>query len=100
MNKRTPEENGLVEVAGLSNYCAKDFFNDKERKTGIALENYVYFKDDTHYFVMCAKKQSLLAKGVFIKVSCTFEGRLTMSKMTLNLGLVLRTVVSGQIQLR
>ncbi|VDK19044.1 unnamed protein product, partial [Anisakis simplex] len=35
----------------------------KER-TGVDLENIVYYKDDTHYFVMCAKKQSLIEKGV------------------------------------
>lgn len=31
---------------------------------GIDLENIVYYKDDTHYFVMTAKKKSLLEKGV------------------------------------
>ncbi|KAI9560901.1 hypothetical protein GHT06_011855 [Daphnia sinensis] len=35
--------------------------------TGIDLENIVYYKDETHYFVMTAKKQSLLNKGVIIK---------------------------------
>lgn len=35
---------------------------------GIDLENIVYYKDDTHYFVMTAKKQSLLEKGVIIQV--------------------------------
>ncbi len=37
--------------------------------TGIDLENIVYYKDDTHYFVMTAKKQSLLEKGVILHVS-------------------------------
>jgi hypothetical protein len=32
--------------------------------TGIDLENICYYKDDTHYFVMTAKKASLLARGV------------------------------------
>lgn len=36
--------------------------------TGVDLENIVYYKDETHYFVMCAKKQSLLEKGVIIEV--------------------------------
>lgn len=36
---------------------------------GIDLENIVYYKDDTHYFVMTAKKQSLLDKGVILHVS-------------------------------
>lgn len=38
-------------------------------RTGIDLENIVYYKDNTHYFVMTAKKQSLLDKGVIINVS-------------------------------
>lgn len=33
------------------------------------MENIVYYKDNTHYFVMTAKKQSLLDKGVIINVS-------------------------------
>lgn len=37
--------------------------------SGIDLENIVYYKDDTHYFVMTAKKQSLLEKGVILHVS-------------------------------
>lgn len=40
--------------------------------TGIDLENIVYYKDDTHYFVMTAKKQSLLDKGVILHVSDGF----------------------------
>uniref|UniRef100_A0A8C1GSP0 F-actin monooxygenase n=1 Tax=Cyprinus carpio TaxID=7962 RepID=A0A8C1GSP0_CYPCA len=41
---------------------------DGRRSTldGIDLENIVYYKDNTHYFVMTAKKQSLLDKGVII----------------------------------
>ena len=30
----------------------------------IDLENLVFYRDETHYFVMTAKKQSLLKKGV------------------------------------
>ena len=41
--------------------------------SGIDLENIVYYKDSTHYFVMTAKKQSLLDKGVIINV-CTNTG--------------------------
>lgn len=33
-------------------------------ETGIDLENICYYKDDTHYFVMTAKKSSLLARNV------------------------------------
>lgn len=31
----------------------------------------MYYRDNTHYFVMTAKKQSLLDKGVVINVSPT-----------------------------
>ena len=40
--------------------------------SGIDLENIVYYKDCTHYFVMTAKKQSLLDKGVIINVRITW----------------------------
>lgn len=45
--------------------------------SGIDLENIVYYKDDTHYFVMTAKKQSLLEKGVILQVNqrCKFPNR-------------------------
>ena len=33
-------------------------------ETGADLENIVYYKEETHYFVMTAKKESLLAGGV------------------------------------
>ena len=38
-----------------------------EKENRIQLENIVYYKDETHYFVMTAKKQSLLEKGVIIQ---------------------------------
>lgn len=50
--------------------------------TGIDLENIVYYKDDTHYFVMTAKKQSLLKKGVIHKVCVTFVILWALSNLT------------------
>ena len=38
---------------------------------GISLENIVYYKDETHYFVMSTKKHSLLDKKVLKKVKIT-----------------------------
>lgn len=46
----------------------QELFAKLKEKTGIDLENIVYYKDDTHYFVMTAKKQSLLQKGVLKQV--------------------------------
>ena len=34
----------------------------------IEKENIVYYKDDTHYFVIIAKKESLLKKGVCVAI--------------------------------
>lgn len=45
--------------------CTQDLKAD----TDIDLENIVYYKDDTHYFVMTAKKDSLLTKGVLREVN-------------------------------
>ena len=48
------------------------FFADLKLETDIDLENIVYYKDDTHYFVMTAKKSCLLKKGVLKKVYLNF----------------------------
>ena len=47
----------------------QDFFNALYDELGIALENIVYYKDETHYFVMTTKKHSLLDRKVLKKVS-------------------------------
>jgi len=44
------------------------FFKDLNTSAGIDLENIVYYRDETHYFVMTAKKHSLLYKGVLLQV--------------------------------
>lgn len=51
---------------------------------GIDLENIVYYKDDTHYFVMTAKKQSLLEKGVIRHVGIIFSYILSKLKIFWN----------------
>ena len=58
----------MDEISGVAFIFNQKFFNDLYDATGIELENIVYYKDETHYFVMTAKKQSLLAKGVIIQV--------------------------------
>ena len=44
-------------------------FKDLKAEMDIELGNIVYYKDDIHYFVMTAKKDSLLRKGVLLKVT-------------------------------
>jgi hypothetical protein len=58
------EEDSVPEIQGVSYIYRQHYFDELEQKTNIQLENIVYYKGDTHYFVMCAKKQNLLAKGV------------------------------------
>lgn len=68
INKRTEAEARVEEISGVAFIFNQKFFKELYRETGIDLENIVYYKDDTHYFVMTAKKQSLLDKGVILKV--------------------------------
>lgn len=46
----------------------QDFFKEMKSTLGIDLENIVYYKDETHYFVVTAKKSCLLTKGVLKEV--------------------------------
>ena len=64
VNKKTQEEAAIEEISGVAFIYNQQFFQELKDKTGIDLENIVYYKDDTHYFVMTAKKSSLINKGV------------------------------------
>ncbi|XP_044256717.1 F-actin-monooxygenase Mical [Tribolium madens] len=64
INKRTEAEARVEEISGVAFIFNQKFFKDLYEATGIDLENIVYYKDDTHYFVMTAKKSSLIDKGV------------------------------------
>ncbi|XP_030224752.1 F-actin-monooxygenase mical1 [Gadus morhua] len=63
-NRHTAAEAQVAEISGVARIYNQKFFHDLLTQTGIDLENIVYYKDDTHYFVMTAKKKSLLKKGV------------------------------------
>uniref|UniRef100_A0A8C0X2T3 Molecule interacting with CasL protein 1 n=1 Tax=Castor canadensis TaxID=51338 RepID=A0A8C0X2T3_CASCN len=64
VNGRTVEETQVPEISGVARIYNQKFFQSLLKATGIDLENIVYYKDDTHYFVMTAKKQCLLRLGV------------------------------------
>ncbi|XP_026175911.1 F-actin-monooxygenase MICAL2 isoform X4 [Mastacembelus armatus] len=66
INRNTTAEAKVEEISGVAFIFNQKFFLDLKEETGIDLENIVYYKDNTHYFVMTAKKQSLLDKGVVI----------------------------------
>ncbi|MED6275165.1 [F-actin]-monooxygenase mical2 [Characodon lateralis] len=66
INRNTSAEAKVEEISGVAFIFNQKFFLDLKEETGIDLENIVYYKDNTHYFVMTAKKQSLLDKNVVI----------------------------------
>uniref|UniRef100_A0A8C3CSW3 F-actin monooxygenase n=1 Tax=Cairina moschata TaxID=8855 RepID=A0A8C3CSW3_CAIMO len=66
INRNTTAEAKVEEISGVAFIFNQKFFQDLKEETGIDLENIVYYKDSTHYFVMTAKKQSLLDKGVIM----------------------------------
>ena len=68
VNRKTEAEARVQEISGVAFIFNQKFFRELNAATGIDLENIVYYKDETHYFVMTAKKHSLLNKGVIIKV--------------------------------
>jgi F-actin monooxygenase len=64
VNRKTEAENRVEEISGVAFIFKQAFFKDMYETTGVDLENIVYYKDETHYFVMTAKKQSLIDKGL------------------------------------
>ena len=73
VNRNTEEEAAVEEISGVAFIFNQKFFKDLKAEMDIELENIVYYKDDTHYFVMTAKKDSLLRKGVLLKVTRSCE---------------------------
>ncbi|KAK5611091.1 hypothetical protein CRENBAI_022162 [Crenichthys baileyi] len=67
INRKTAAEAQVPEISGVARIYNQKFFQDLLNATDIDLENIVYYKDDTHYFVMTAKRKSLLKRGVIKK---------------------------------
>lgn len=88
MNENTTEEIKANEIGGVSSHFNQKLFNDLKRQKKIHLENFVYYKDETHYFVMTAKKSSLLERGVF-KDSCKDKPEELMQKTNVNVDALL-----------
>jgi hypothetical protein len=68
VNHCTKEEAAIPEVSGLAYHFKPQFFDELYQTTGVRLENFVYYKGETHYFVMTAVKSSLLARGALLMV--------------------------------
>ncbi|XP_043356279.1 F-actin-monooxygenase MICAL1 isoform X2 [Dermochelys coriacea] len=77
VNRHSRAEVEVAEISGVARIYNQQFFQNLYNKTGIDLENIVYYKDDTHYFVMTAKKQSLLRKGVIVQDKADIESLLS-----------------------
>lgn len=88
MNENTIEEIKANEIGGVSSHFNQKLFNDLKSQKKIHLENFVYYKDETHYFVMTAKKSSLLERGVF-KDSCKDKPEELMQKTNVNVDALL-----------
>ena len=69
VNEQKQADNDIDEIGGIFKVFKPDFFAKLKKQGDIDLENFVYFKNDTHYFVYTAKKNCLLKKGVILSVS-------------------------------
>ena len=67
VNNQTKEEKYVEQIPGLSKQYHQQFFANIEKDKGISLENIVYYKGETHYFVMTTTRKSLLNRGVLIE---------------------------------
>uniref|UniRef100_A0A8C6PXX9 Molecule interacting with CasL protein 1 n=1 Tax=Nothobranchius furzeri TaxID=105023 RepID=A0A8C6PXX9_NOTFU len=67
INGNTTAEAQVPEISGVARIFNQKFFQQLLSQTAIDLENIVYYRDDTHYFVMTAKKKSLLERGVILQ---------------------------------
>ncbi|XP_035704208.1 F-actin-monooxygenase MICAL2 isoform X2 [Folsomia candida] len=67
VHNHTQAEAKVQEISGVNYIFKQQFFQELDQAMGIALENIVYYKNETHYFVMTPTKQSLLEKGVLFQ---------------------------------
>ncbi|KAJ8039072.1 [F-actin]-monooxygenase MICAL3 [Holothuria leucospilota] len=80
-NYNSSAEARVQEIGGISYQFRQDFFKEMNQKLGITLENLVYYKDETHYFVVTAKKSSLMKKDVIIEDKPTIAELLAPSNV-------------------
>ncbi|XP_061817478.1 protein-methionine sulfoxide oxidase mical3b-like [Nerophis lumbriciformis] len=83
-NRNSRAEAKVEEISGVASIFNQRFFQDLRQETGIDLENIVYYKDDTHYFVMTAKKHSLLGKRVILQDFADTEQLLSRANVDQN----------------
>lgn len=64
VNNHSEEEAEVRQISGIAKHFHQQFFKDMKQECNIDLENIVYYRGDTHYFVMTALKKCLLERGV------------------------------------
>jgi 2-polyprenyl-6-methoxyphenol hydroxylase-like FAD-dependent oxidoreductase len=79
-NNQTPEELALNEFAVTQIYN-QSMFKDFQDQFNITLENIVYYRGETHYFVMTIKKNSLFDREVFKEMKPTIQDLLDSSNI-------------------
>ena len=58
----------VSEIPGVISVKRPELFSELKAKTGMEFENFVYFRDETHYFITTAKKKSIIDKGIVKRV--------------------------------
>lgn len=62
-NKKRTEEVRLPEASRAGHFF-RAWLREVYQRTGLQLENFVYWKDETHYFVMATKPHCLVEAGI------------------------------------
>ncbi|KAI9034285.1 hypothetical protein DFJ74DRAFT_762909, partial [Hyaloraphidium curvatum] len=71
----------IQKKGGYVSYLNKQWFGEIEREHGVALENLVYYQDETHYLVMCIREANLLRQGVLREDFSTMDKILAPSNV-------------------
>ena len=68
-NKGTIDEMTLEEQSGIARQFNAKMFDSLKESTMAELENVVYYRGETHYWVMTPTTDSLIKTGVFTRAS-------------------------------
>ena len=69
VNNNTAAEVNVEEISGVASIYKQHFFAQLRNATGIDLENIVYYKDETHYFVMTARSKEGLKSPQRVQIT-------------------------------
>ena len=78
-NNYTVEENTIQEQGGIARQFNMEMFDSLQRTTMCELENVVYYRGESHYWVMTPTTESLEKTGVLTKVAPTRDALIAES---------------------